>query len=225
MNALSLLKGYPTPKKTAFSCAASTTVSLTLMLFTKDGVDQRFTGTILPTGVTMKNFVTATGQWDEDFAYWMPIKADGDIYINFTADDTHVHRLPTVDDIILHEGQYNTDVFKPIGKSYLASCNGAVTTTVLRLFGASNMTGLDPNSHLNREVHIANLSSTLPLRVKEIAAGATLTGLVSSSIWDYTIDARDWTNPPLFVPAGRDLAVVRDSASTDVVYATSRVVH
>lgn len=93
----------------------------------------------------------------------------------------------------------------------------AVSTTVLRVLGASSWTGATTNGAVSRTVLVANCSSSLHLYAKLVQVGASLTGAVTSS--NFEVDLPPLQTYIAQVPAGYDLCVVRGSSSSDVAYA------
>lgn len=93
----------------------------------------------------------------------------------------------------------------------------AVSTSPLRVNGATNWTGANPNDDKNRQINLANTSPTLRIYVKLIEDEDALAGIVSSTSFDTVLEPLD--SATFYVPAGYDLAVVRSSVSTDVVRA------
>lgn len=86
-----------------------------------------------------------------------------------------------------------------------------VTTSVLRVNGASSWTGADPNSNVTRYCDVTNVSGS-DIYIKKQAAGTTLSGSVSSSSFNYLLSAGQ-TLSTVLAP-GYDLAVISASSST-----------
>lgn len=96
--------------------------------------------------------------------------------------------------------------------------SATVTTSVLRVNGASSWTGLDPNSGQQRYCDVTNVSGS-DIYIKKQAATTTLSGSVSSSSYNYLLQAGQ-TLTTVLAP-GYDLAVI--SASSSVVFCTQTV--
>jgi hypothetical protein len=93
----------------------------------------------------------------------------------------------------------------------------AVSTTVLRVLGASSWTGATTNGGTDRIIRVTNCSTALDAFLVMVAVGEGLTGAVSST--DYSIRVGAGQKEDVYVPAGYDLAVVRGSSSTEKVRA------
>lgn len=91
----------------------------------------------------------------------------------------------------------------------------AVTTTVLRVNGASSWTGAGVNSANRRIVCLTNLDTANPAYFAFVAVGVTTVGAVSSTDYLFKLDpGASLLNHP--IPAGFDLCVVRSSGSGNV---------
>lgn len=92
------------------------------------------------------------------------------------------------------------------------------SAAVLRVNGASSWTGADPNSGQQRYCDVTNVSGS-DIYIKKQLATTTLTGSVSSSSFNYLLQAGQ-TLSTVLAP-GYDLAVI--SAASSVVFCTQTV--
>lgn len=107
-------------------------------------------------------------------------------------------------------GGSTLDVFDTAG----ASGTQAVSTSVLRVLGATNWTLATTNGTRKRIVQVTNCSASDVLYLKSIANATSLTGAVSATDYDVKIAAGGTV--PILVLAGQDLACLRSSGSDNV---------
>lgn len=91
----------------------------------------------------------------------------------------------------------------------------AVSTTVLRVSGASSWTGATANGAAPRLVSLTNQDTTNALYISLVAVGASLTGAVATTDYELMLGPGESLVRHL-VPAGFDLCVVRGAGSGNV---------
>lgn len=90
----------------------------------------------------------------------------------------------------------------------------AVSTSVLRVLGATNWTLATTNGAKKRIIQVTNCSSSDAAYVKSIANATSLTGAVSAT--DHDVRIAPNSTVPILVLAGQDLAIIRSAGSDNV---------